>query len=84
MFKWIREWWNRPAAKRRILEVITIDNWIAGLDITRQAKVNIAQTYIITDQLIDEGLIEFKWDRSGLRTRGGRKRKMFRKINHGS
>jgi hypothetical protein len=80
MFKWIREWWSRPAARQRILEVITIDNWIAGLDITRQAKVNIAQTYIITDQLIDEGLIEFKWDRSGLHTRGGLKRKVFRKI----
>lgn len=80
MFKKFKEWLGRPAARQHILDILSAEDWMAGLDITKQAKVSIAQTYIITDKLLDEGLIEYKWDRTGLHTRGGRKRKMFRKV----
>ncbi len=79
MFETIKEWWNKPSAKERILNAIPSDDWISGFDLTKLADVNVAQTYFITDDLIKEGAITFMWDRTGLHTRGGRKRKMFKR-----
>lgn len=58
-------WWNRPSAEERILAAMSFTEWRRSLVIIEEADVGIGQFYVIIERLVEEKIIEKRYDRSG-------------------
>lgn len=60
----IKNWWNKPWAKQRVLNVLAKHPayWRQGLDIWTDAGVSVGYFYILMSQLEKQHIVESKPD----------------------